>query len=148
MGVREGLDLALKEAMRGHDEAALNAIRGLKSAMKLAEIDKHKALADEDIHGLIQGAIKQRRESIAQFQQGARQDLVAVEEAQIAVLQRFLPPQLSVAEIEALVAEAVKATGAAAPKDMGKVMGALMPKVKGKADGALVNAAVKKALGA
>ena len=148
MGVREGLDQALKEAMRGKDEAALNAIRGLKSAMKLAEIDKHKVLADEDIHGLIQGAIKQRRESIAQFQQGARQDLVKVEQAQIEVLQRFLPLQLSAAEIEALVAEAVKATGAAAPKDMGKVMGALMPKVKGKADGALVSAAVKKALGA
>jgi uncharacterized protein YqeY len=148
MGVREDLDAALKAGMRAKDETALNAIRGLKSAMKLAEIDKKKTLADEDIPGLIQAAIKQRRDSITQFRQGAREDLALVEEAQLAVLQKFLPPQLSVGEIAALVAGAVKATGAATPRDMGKVMGALMPKVKGKADGALVNAAVKKALGA
>lgn len=148
MGTREDLDAGLKQAMRDKNEPALNAIRAVKSAMKLAEIEKKKAFADEDIHALIQGAIKQRKESAAQFTQGNRADLAAAEEAQIAVLAKFLPAQLSAEEIEALAREAVAAVGATGPKDMGKVMGALMPKVRGRADGGAVNAAVKKALGA
>ena len=148
MPVKTDLDAALKDAMRAKDGTALDALRAVKSAVKLAEIEAGKELADADVHALIQKAIKQRRDSIAQFASGGRADLVATEEAQVKVLERFLPAQLTEDEIAAFVAEAVAATGASGPKDMGKVMGALMPKVKGKADGALVNAAVKKALGA
>lgn len=147
MPVKQQLDEALKAAMKAKDSVALDAIRAIKSAVKLSEIEAGKELADEDVHAVLQKAIKQRRDSIEQFKSGGRQDLVAVEEAQVAVLARFLPAQLGEAEIAALVDEAVAATGAAGPKDMGKVMGALMPKVKGKADGGLVNRLVKAKLG-
>lgn len=147
MPVKQQLDEALKAAMKAKDSVTLDAIRAIKSAVKLSEIEAGKELADEDVHAVLQKAIKQRRDSIEQFKNGGRQDLVAVEEAQVAVLVRFLPAQLGEAEIAALVDEAVAATGAAGPKDMGKVMGALMPKVKGKADGGLVNRIVKAKLG-
>lgn len=147
MPVKADLDAALKEAMKAKDSVSLDAVRAIKSAVKLAEIEAGKEMSDEDIHGVIQKAVKQRRDSITQFTAGGRMDLVAVEEAQVAVLSKFLPAQLSEAEVSALVDEAVAATGAAGAKDMGKVMGALMPKVKGKADGGMVNRLVKAKLG-
>jgi uncharacterized protein YqeY len=148
MPVKADLDAALKEAMKAKDSVTLDAVRAIKSAVKLAEIEAGKELTDEDVHSVIQKAVKQRRDSITQFSTGGRQDLVAVEEAQVAVLAKFLPAQLSEADVAKLVDEAVAATGAAGPKDMGKVMGALMPKVKGKADGGIVNRLVKARLGA
>lgn len=148
MPVKQDLDSALKEAMKAKNEAALDAIRAVKSAVKLAEIDKKKEYGDAEIHGLIQSEIKKRKDSIGQFKSGNRQDLVDREQAQVDVLVKFLPPQMSEAEIEKLVDEAIASTGAKGPKEMGKVMGALMPKVKGKADGGVVNAIVKKKLGA
>jgi uncharacterized protein YqeY len=147
MGVKQDLDSALKEAMKARDEASLSAVRAVKSALKLAEIDKKREFSDEEVHGLIQTAIKQRRDAIESFRAGGRQDLVDKEQAQAEVLARFLPVQLSSEELEKLVAEAVVATGASGPKDMGKVMGWLMPKVKGKAEGSSVSQAVKKKLG-
>ena len=147
MPVKQDLDAALKDAMRAKDTAALDAVRAVKSTVKLAEIEAGKEYGDAEVHAVIQKAIKQRRDSIEQFKAGARQDLVEKEEAQLKVLERFLPAQLSEAEIAALVVEAVASTGAAGPKDMGKVMAALMPKVKGKADGGLVNRLVKAKLG-
>jgi uncharacterized protein YqeY len=147
MPVKPELDAALKEAMKAKDTVSLDAVRAIKSAIKLAEIEAGKELSDEDIHAVIQKAVKQRKDSIEQFKAGDRQDLVAVEEAQVAVLAKFLPAQLDEAAVAKLVDEAVAATGASGPKDMGKVMGALMPKVKGKADGGLVNRLVKARLG-
>jgi hypothetical protein len=147
MPVKQELDGALKAAMKAKDSVALDAVRAIKSAVKLAEIDAGKELADEDVHAVIQKAIKQRRDSIEQFKTGGRQDLVATEEAQVEVLSKFLPAQLDETAIAKLVDEAVALTGAVGPKDMGKVMGALMPKVKGKADGGLVNRVVKAKLG-
>lgn len=147
MPVKADLDAALKEAMKAKDSVALDAVRAIKSAVKLAEIEAGKELAEEDVHSVIQKAIKQRKDSIEQFTAGGRTDLVANEEAQVAVLSRFLPAQMGEAEIAALVDEAIKATGAAGAKEMGKVMGWLMPKVKGKADGGLVNKVVKAKLG-
>jgi uncharacterized protein YqeY len=147
MPVKQELDAALKDAMKAKDTVALDAVRSIKSAVKLAEIEAGKELSEEDVHAVIQKAVKQRRDSIDQFKSGGREDLVKVEEAQVAVLQRFLPAQLSEAEVSALVDAAVAATGASGPKDMGKVMGALMPKVKGKADGGMVNRLVKAKLG-
>lgn len=147
MPVKQDLDGALKNAMKAKDSVTLDAVRAIKSAVKLAEIEAGKEFSDEDIHAVIQKAVKQRRDSIEQFRAGGRLDLVAVEEAQAAVLGHFLPVQLSEAEVAALVDQAVAATGASGPKDMGKVMGALMPQVKGKADGGMVNRLVKAKLG-
>ncbi len=147
MPVKQELDAALKDAMKAKDTVALDAVRSIKSVVKLAEIEAGKELSDEDVHSVIQKAVKQRRDSIDQFKSGGREDLVKVEEAQVAVLQRFLPAQLGVAEVSALVDAAVAATGAAGAKDMGKVMGWLMPKVKGKAEGGMVNRLVKAKLG-
>jgi uncharacterized protein YqeY len=147
MPVKQDLDAALKEAMKAKDTVSLDAVRAIKSAVKLAEIEAGKEMSEEDVHAVIQKAVKQRRDSIAQFTTGGRTDLVAVEEAQVKVLEKFLPAQLGEAEVAKLVDEAVAATGAAGPKDMGKVMGALMPKVKGRADGGLVNRLVKAKLG-
>ena len=147
MPVKQDLDAALKEAMKAKDSVALDAVRAIKSALKLAEIDAHRDLEDAEVHALIQKAIKQRRDSIAQFTAGGRMDLVDTEAAQLKVLEKFLPAQLSEAEIAALVDEAAAATGASGPKDMGKVMAALMPKVKGRADGGIVNRLVKAKLG-
>lgn len=147
MPVKQDLDAALKEAMKARDSVALDAVRAIKSALKLAEIEAGRELADADVHALIQKAIKQRRDSIEQFTAGGRLDLVENEAAQLKVLEKFLPAQLSEAEITALVAEAAASTGATGPKDMGKVMAALMPKVKGRADGGLVNRLVKAKLG-
>lgn len=147
MPVKADLDAALKEAMKAKDSVALDAVRAIKSAVKLAEIEAGKELSEEDVHSVIQKAIKQRKDSITQFTAGGRTDLVANEEAQVAVLSKFLPAQMGEAEIAALVDEAIKATGAAGAKEMGKVMGWLMPKVKGKADGGLVNQVVKAKLG-
>lgn len=147
MPVKSDIDAALKDAMRAKDGAALDALRAVKSAVKLAEIEAGKEFVDAEVHALIQKAIKQRRDSIEQFTTGGRPDLVAKEQAQVKVLEKFLPAQLSEPEIAALVAEAVAATGAAGSKDMGKVMAALMPKVKGRADGGLVNRLVKAKLG-
>lgn len=123
----------------------MDSIRAVIAELKKADVKK--VWADEEIHAIIQKAVKQRKDSIASFLSGGRQDLVAVEEAQIKVLEKFLPAQLDEAAIAALVTEAVAATSASGAKDMGKVMAWLMPKVKGKADGGLVNKLVKEKLG-
>lgn len=147
MPVKQDLDASLKDAMRAKDSVALDAVRAVKSALKLAEIEAGRDLADPEVHALIQKAIKQRRDSIEQFKAGGREDLVEKEAAQLKVLEKFLPAQLSEAEVAALVDEAAASTGAAGPKDMGKIMAALMPKVKGRADGGLVSRLVKAKLG-
>ena len=145
MPVRENLDIALKDAMRAKDSVTLDTIRAIIAELKKQDVKK--VWADEEVHAVIQKAVKQRRDSIESFRTGGREDLAKVEEAQIAVLEKFLPEQMGEAEVAKLVEEAVAATGAAGAKDMGKVMGWLMPKVKGKADGGLVNRLVKAKLG-
>ena len=144
MPVRTDLENALKEAMKAKDTVALDSIRAVISELKK---DPKKEYKDEEVHAVIQKAVKQRRDSIAAFTSGNRPDLIVLEEAQIKILEKFLPAQMGEAEITKLVEEALAATGAAGAKDMGKVMGFLMPKVKGKADGGLVNQIVKAKLG-
>ena len=138
----------MKAAMKAKEEgkAKLAVIRMVRAAIKQAEIDGKKELDDNDIMALISKEVKMRRDSIDEFKKGNRDDLVAKNEAEIEVLMAYLPEQLSEAEVRALVEEAIAATGASTPKDMGKVMGALMPKVKGRADGKMVNAIVKELL--
>ena len=136
----------MKAAMRAKDAPRLSAIRLLLAAMKQKEVDERVELSDTDIVSIIGKMIKQRRESIAQFEKGGRQDLADNEKFEISVLRAYLPQALSDAEIAAAVAEAVQATGAKAMADMGKVMAVLKPKLAGRADMGKVSALVKARL--
>jgi uncharacterized protein YqeY len=136
----------MKGAMRAHDSARLSTIRLLQAAIKQREVDERVELTDADVLSILDKMVKQRRESIAQFEAGHRMDLADAERAEIAVLQAYLPQPLSAAEIDALVAEAIAATGAAGPQGMGKVMAVLKPKLAGRADLGAVSAQVKAKL--
>ncbi|MFO1323100.1 MAG: GatB/YqeY domain-containing protein [Burkholderiales bacterium] len=136
----------MKDAMRAKDTARLSTIRLLLAAIKQREVDERREQSDADVLAVIDRMVKQRRDSIAQFEAGKRMDLVAVEQAELVVLQGYQPAQLSDAEIDALIAAAVAATGAAGPSGMGKVMAELKPKVAGRADMTAVSAKVKARL--
>jgi uncharacterized protein YqeY len=133
-------------AMRSGDALRRDTLRMAESAIYNAEKRDRRAYTDDEVAAVLAREVKTRRESIEAFRKGSREDLAAKEEAEIAILSVFLPEQLSEAEITTLVAEAVAATGAASPKDMGKVMGWLAPKTRGRADGRLVSQLVGKAL--
>jgi uncharacterized protein YqeY len=147
MTLKERLRADLVEAMKAKDAARLSTIRLLTSAIKNKEIDTRTELDDEGVLSILSTAVKQRRDSIEQFEKGGRTDLADKEKAELVVIQAYMPAQLGRDEIAALIKEAVAETGASGAKDMGKVMKALMPKVKGKSDGKLVNELVKEILG-
>jgi uncharacterized protein YqeY len=136
----------MKAAMRARDSARLSAVRLLLAAMKQKEVDERIELDDAAVLGIVDKMIKQRRESIAQFEKAGRNDLADNEKFEITVLSGYLPQQLSEAEIAQEVAAAIAQTGAAGVKDMGKVMGVLKPKLAGKADMGKVSALVKSKL--
>ena len=136
----------MKKAMKAKDKVRLSTIRMLISAVKNEAIAKKQELATEDIIAVIQREIKQRRNAIEDFRKGERDDLVRENEAEIAVLEEFLPKQLSDEEIETLARQIANEVNAATLKDLGKVMGKIMPLVKGKADGTRVQTIVKKIL--
>jgi uncharacterized protein len=144
----ERIDAEMKEAARAQDKRRLGTLRMLKSALKYREIETGKPLEDAEVVAVAQTLIKQRRDAAAQYTAGGRPELADNENAEIAILETFLPRQLSDAELQSLVQEAVAASGAKGPKDMGAVMKALMPKVQGKAEGKRVSEAVKTALAA
>jgi len=146
MSLREQINDDLKAAMRGGDVARRDTIRLLLSALKQREVDERKVLTDADVLGIIEKMLKQRRDSISQFEQGGRQDLADREKQELTLLQAYMPQALGDAEIAAAVAAAVTETGAAAPSDMGKVMAVLKPKLAGRADMTKVSAAVKAQL--
>lgn len=146
MSIKNQIDEALKEAIRNQNEVAKNALRGLLTAIKNKEKDLKRAPDDAEILKIISSQIKQRKESIEQFKGGGREDLAEKEAQEIAVLEKFLPKQLSQEELEAIIAECIQETGATTVKDMGKVMKAVMPKVAGIADGKLVNELVRAKL--
>ena len=148
MSLKEQLTNDMKVAMKAKAEGKqrLAVIRMVRSAIRQLEIDGKKELGDEEVMSVITKEVKMRRDSIEEFKKGNRADLVAQTENEISVLMAYLPRQLSKEEVSSLVAEAVAATGASSPKDMGKVMGVLMPKVKGRADGKLVNMLVRESL--
>jgi len=137
----------MKTAMRAKDAQRLGTIRLLLAAMKQKEVDERVELADADIVAIIDKMIKQRRDSIAQFEKGARQDLADQEKFELGILQSYMPQALSDAEIDAEIAAAMQATGAKAMADMGKVMAALKPKLAGRADMAKVSTQIKAKLG-
>ena len=146
MALKDQLDADLKSAMRDKDTVKLSVVRMLKSAIKYREIEAMKPLDEAGVLQVISGEIKRHRDSVEQYRAGHRQDLVDKEEAELTVLQAWLPPQLTEAELKAKVDAAVQAVGAKGPKDMGAVMKALLPEVQGKADGKLVSELVKARL--
>ncbi|MBU1395016.1 MAG: GatB/YqeY domain-containing protein [Gammaproteobacteria bacterium] len=136
----------MKAAMRAKEAVRLGTIRLLLAAIKQKEIDERIELDDAAVSSIVEKLIKQRKDSISQFQAAGRDDLVATEQAELIVLQAYLPEQLSVAEVEAAVAAAIAESGAASAKDMGKVMGLLKPRLAGRADMGQVSALIKARL--
>ncbi len=134
-------------AMKAKNEAALSALRMLKSAIKYKEVDLKREVKDEDVIEVLSKQAKQRRESIEGFEKGGRAESAASEKAELALIETYLPAAMSDADLEKLVVEAIASSGAAGPKEMGKVMAVLNPKVKGKADMSKVSALVKSKLG-
>lgn len=146
MELRARITEEMKAAMRAKDADRLGAIRMLLAALKQKEVDERVVLTDADVIVIVDKLIKQRKDSIAQFQQAGRDDLAAKEQMELQVLSSYLPAQLSEAEIAAAIAQAIQQTGAVGPQGMGKVMGVLKPVLAGRADMTAVSALVKAAL--
>ncbi len=146
MTLKERITEDMKAAMRASEKERLSTIRMVQAAIKQREVDERIVLDDAQVIAVLEKMVKQRKESIAQFEQGGRTDLAAKEQAEIVLLQSYLPAQLSDAEIEAIVQDAIAATGASSVKDMGKVMGAVKAKAAGRADMGAVSARIKAAL--
>jgi uncharacterized protein YqeY len=146
MSLKERITDDMKAAMRSGDKERLGVIRMITSAIKQREVDERITLDDAQVMSVLEKMIKQRKESVAQFQAGNRQDLADKEAAEITLLQSYLPAQLSDAELDALIGEAVAASGAASIKDMGKVMAIIKTKAQGRADMAAVGTKIKARL--
>jgi uncharacterized protein YqeY len=146
MSLKDQITDDMKTAMRARETERLGTIRLLLSAIKQREVDERVTLDDAAITAVIDKMIKQRKDSISQFQTAGRDDLVAKEQAELAVLAAYMPEQMSDEAINAEIQAAVAATGAAGPQDMGKVMGVLKPKLAGRADMTAVSGLVKAAL--
>ena len=137
----------MKAAMRAGEKERLGVIRMITAAIKQREVDERISLDDGQVVAVLEKMVKQRKESLVQFQAGNRQDLVDKESAEIDLLKTYLPSQLGDAELDALIADAIAATGAASVKDMGKVMGVIKAKAQGRADMGAVGAKIKAKLG-
>ena len=149
MLLRDKVNADIAAAMKAKSVARLSALRMMKAAITNKGVEKGHDLDDAEVLQVLASLVKQRRDSIEQFSKAGRTDLVARETAEIAVIDEYLPPAASAEEIDAAVAAAIAETGAASPKDMGKVMKAVMPKLAGKnADGRTINEAVRRKLGA
>lgn len=146
MTLKDQITEDMKSAMRAKETARLGAIRLLLAAIKQREVDERIVVDDAGVIATVEKMIKQRKDSISQFEKAGRDDLVAIEVGEMTILQAYLPAQLSDAEVEAAVAAAVASTGAVGPQDMGKVIGALKAQLAGKADMGKVSGLVKAAL--
>ena len=146
MTLRERIQSDITAAMRSGDALRRDTLRMAESSIYNAEKRDRREYSDDEVAAVLGREVKTRRESVDAFRKGGREDLASKEEAEIAILARFLPEQLSETAIVALVQEAVAATSATSPRDMGKVMGWLAPKTKGRADGRLVSQVVTRAL--
>ena len=146
MSLKDQITEDMKSAMRAKETARLGTIRLLLAAIKQREVDDRIVLDDAAVIATVEKMIKQRKDSISQFEKAGRDDLVAVESAEMAILQAYLPAQMSDAEVQAAVAAAVASTGATGPQDMGKVIGVLKAQLAGKADMGKVSGLVKAAL--
>src|SRR4051794_28986796 len=146
MTLRERLDGDLKAAMKERDELRLSVIRMVRAAVRNREIDQKKELQDEGITEVISSLVKQRRESVRLYRDGAREDLAVKEEKEIEILLGFLPRQLDRKEVEELAETVIREVGAQGPKDMGRVMKELQPRLAGRADGRLISEIVRERL--
>jgi len=146
MSIKQKISDDMKAAMRAKDSARLGAIRLLQAAIKQREVDERTELSDADVLGVLDKMVKQRRDSIAQFEAAGRQELADKEKFEIDVLQVYMPQQLSAEEIDAAIEQALASSGASGPQDMGKVMGLLKPQLAGRADLGKVSGLVKARL--
>ena len=146
MSLVDTLNGDLKAAMKARDKQSLSVIRMLKSALMNEQINAGHDLTDEEAVSVVSRELKQRKESLSEFESANRQDLVDGVKAEIAIVEKYMPKQLSADEVEAIVKETIQQVGATNKGDFGKVMGAVMPKLKGKADGKLINQTVKSLL--
>ncbi len=146
MTLKERIQDDMKAAMRSGEKDRLGVIRMILAAVKQREVDERVVLDDAQVLGVLEKMVKQRRDSIAQFQAGGRADLVAKETTELAVVEGYLPTQLSAAELDALIAEAISATAATSLKDMGKVMAAVKAKAAGRTDMGAASARINQRL--
>lgn len=146
MSMKTQLTDAMKDAMRARDKPRLSAIRLMLSEVKRIEVDERIEISDERLIAILDKMIKQRRDSITQYEAAGRQELADIEIGEISVIQEFLPVALTEDEISAMITAAIGATGAESMRDMGKVMGNLKPQIQGRADGGAVSGLVKSAL--
>jgi len=148
MTFKETVDREMIQAAKSKDKIRLSALRMLKNGLHNREIDLKRELNEVEFLQLLSSMVKQRKDSIEQFEKGGRMDLVEKEQAELKVIEEFLPAQLSEADLDAAITEAIRETGAASARDMGKVMKVLMPKLTGRADGKAVGEKVKARLSA
>ncbi|MDQ1912929.1 GatB/YqeY domain-containing protein [Paenibacillus sp. GD4] len=146
MSLSDRLNEDMKLAMKSQDKFKLSVIRMVRAAIKNVEIDQRRTLDEEEVLDILNREIKQRRDSLQEFEKAGRDDLAHDLKAEIAVLMDYMPQQLTEEEVKAIVQQTIQEVGASSKADMGKVMGALMPKVKGRADGKLVNGFVSQFL--
>ena len=147
MTLKETISAAMTEAMKAKDETRKIPLRLVMAAIKEAEIEKREDLEEDEVLRLVQKEVKARQESISDAKKAEREDLIAAAEAEMAVLQEYLPEGLSPEELEVILKETISEIGATSMADMGKIMQAVMPKVQGRADGGQVNQLVRKLLG-
>ncbi len=146
MALGEQLEADLRQALRAGDGIRLSTIRLTRAAIKNAEIDKQRALSDEEIQDIIVGEVKRRREAIEAYHRGGREDLAHKESLEMAILTQYLPPPLAEEDLRSIIREIVTELGAGAPGDAGRVMAAVMPRVKRRADGGAVSRLVREML--
>lgn len=146
MSLLERIDQEMKTALKEKDKEKLSTIRLLKSSIKKVEIDKKRPLTDEEVMDVILREIKQRKDSIAEYEKADRGDLAEKEKKELAVLQAYLPEPLSEEELRKIIKDTIQEVGASSKADMGKVMGAVLPKVKGRAEGRTVSQLVQQEL--
>ncbi|MFH5182767.1 GatB/YqeY domain-containing protein [Paenibacillus sp. TAB 01] len=146
MSLSERLNEDMKLAMKSQDKFKLSVIRMVRAAIKNIEIDQRKTLDDQEVLDVLNREVKQRKDSLQEFEKAGRDDLAETVKAEIEILMEYLPQQLSEEEVKAIVSQTIQEVGASSKADIGKVMGALMPKVKGRADGKIVNQAVQQLL--
>ncbi|APG24384.1 MAG: GatB/YqeY domain-containing protein [Syntrophotalea acetylenica] len=146
MSLKQQLSDAMKSAMKAKDSLRLTTVRMVLAAVKNREIEQRGELADEEVVGVLSSLVKQRKESVQLYREGGRAELAEKEEAELAILQEFLPAPLAVEEIASLIERAVAETGAAGPRDMGKVMKIVSAETRGRADGKLVSDMVRERL--
>jgi uncharacterized protein YqeY len=146
MSLQTDIEFAMRTAMKARDDRRVGTLRLVMAAAHNRQIELGHELTDAEVVEVLDRQVKQRRESVELYRGGGRDDLADVEEAEIVILREFLPEPLTDAEVEDLVRDAIAATGASSPSDMGKVMGALVPQTKGRADGKLVSDLVRRLL--